>query len=180
MTDLVPKLIEHLFAEPEWNVFAVLDGASVPDLLPKLAKHKPEHVCLYRGELKPDLAECAPYLVRLEQNGEFTNWVLTEGWGMHWGIFALSPANLTALRKHFRTFLMVKTPEGKQVYFRYYDPRVLRVYLPTCDAEETKTVFWLVKSYLCEDEKPESLLSFGTEDGLPRRERIQLAVPVEP
>ena len=118
------------------NVYAVLDGASIPDLLEKLYKWKPEHICLYRGELAPDLAEVAPYLVRLEQNGLFTEWVITQGWGHHWGIFAISEEGITTLRKHFRTILMVEDPRGKPVYFRYYDPRVLRCYLPSCHPDE--------------------------------------------
>ena len=175
MKDYVQTLSQHLFAEPDASVFAVLDGASVPGLLKALYQHKPEHICLYRGELKPDLAECAPYLVRLEENSEFTKWVLEEGWGKHWGIFAVAAATMVAMRKHFRTFLMVKNPEGKQVYFRYYDPRVLRVYLPTCNVGEIQILFGPVESYFCEDEKPETCLAFHYVEGLPKKETIRLA-----
>lgn len=178
MSELATALSQHLFSDAEAKVYAVLDGASVPELLKKLYGLKPEHVCLYRGELSPDLAECAPYLVRLVPESEFCNWVLAEGWGKHWGIFAASPAQLTAMRKHFRMFLRVKSPEGKTLYFRYYDPRVLRTYLPTCNPEETKIIFGPITSYLCEDEKPETLLSFRAEAGVPRKEPIQLAAPV--
>ncbi|MFO1498145.1 MAG: DUF4123 domain-containing protein [Verrucomicrobiota bacterium] len=166
---------QQLFADRELHTYAVLDGASISGLLPKLNEHHPESVCLYRGELQPDLAECAPYLVRLEESAEFTDWVLTEGWGQHWGIFALAPANLTQMRKHFRTFLIVKTPEDKRVYFRYYDPRVLRVYLPTCHPEETRTIFGPIVAYFCEHEQPSNLLAFRIEDGVPKRELIPLA-----
>src|SRR2546422_5242168 len=41
----------------------------------------PEFECLYRGELKPDMAEVAPYLVRLESESSVTKWVIREGWG---------------------------------------------------------------------------------------------------
>ena len=177
---LAESLQTHLFPDdPGLTCFAVLDGASVPDLLPKLAEHRPEHVCLYRGELEPDLAECAPYLVRLLPNTPFTNSVLEQGWGQHWGIFALTKANLTALRKLFRTFLIVKNPEGKQLYFRYYDPRVLRTYLPTCNVEETKVIFGPVLAYLCEDKNPNTLLRFRTEGGETRKELIRLAAPMK-
>ena len=174
MDILVPELARHLFTDLEAHVYALLDGASVPDLLIKLHAHQPEHVCLYRGDLKPDLAECAPYLVRLEEEDDFTNWVLGEGWGKHWGIFAVSPADLKALRKHFRTFLMVRNPEGRQVYFRYYDPRVLRVYLPTCNPEETGVIFGPVSSYICEGEKAETVIDFRLEEGLAHRKATTL------
>ena len=102
---------------------------------------QPEFACLYRGELAPDMAEVAPYLVRLEPATEFADWVVSGGWGKHWGVFALAHATLREMRHHFRAFLTVYDPEGKPLLFRYYDPRVLRVYLPTCDARELETVF---------------------------------------
>ena len=167
-----PALRLHLFPDPQdtpFNAYAILDGASVPELLDHLyGTPRPEFICLYRGELQPDMAEVAPYLVRLTPRAPFSEWVLTEGWGKHWGIFALSPANMIAVRKHFRTFLMVKNPAGKQVYFRYYDPRVLRIFLPTCNAEETRWVFGPLTTYLCEAEAQDTLLAFRVEDGLPR------------
>ena len=153
-------LHKHMFSDPDLNVFAVLDGASVADLLPKLDGERPEFCCLYRGELEPHLAKAAPYLVRLAPQTAFTKWVLDKGWGNHWGIFAVTEQNLREMRRHFRTFLKVISPEGKPLYFRYYDPRVLRVYLPTCTVQEMKTVFGPVESFFVEGEKPEVLLQF--------------------
>src|SRR5262245_523205 len=94
-------LEKHLFSEREAEVYAILDGASVQDLLDRLYEDKPEYECLYRGELKPDLAEVAPYLVRLEYKTKFCDWVLQQGWGRHWGIFVVSYADLRVLRRHF-------------------------------------------------------------------------------
>jgi len=156
----VRPLEKELFGDDESSAFAVLDGASVPDLPELLHEFQPGHECLYRGELKPDMAEVAPYLIRLEKGSPFTEEVLSRGWGQHWGIFALTAIDLAGLRRHLRKFLIVHDSDGKPLYFRYYDPRVLRVYLPTCNAEELKTVFGPVSSYVVEDEDPASLLRF--------------------
>ena len=59
-------------------------------------------------------------------------------------------------------------------YFRYYDPRVLRVYLPTCNARELQTVFGPVLRYLVEDEKPTGLWTFWPEGEQIRSERTLL------
>lgn len=159
-----PKSVEalktQLFADRSATVFVILDGASVPDLLDHLAKYNPEHVCLYRGELEPDLAEVAPYLSILPYDSPFTDWVIAKGWGEHWGIFGRARADLATLRKHFRKFLMVYDESGKSLYFRYYDPRVLRVYLPTCNGQELKVVFGPVLSYFAEGEQPGSGVGF--------------------
>lgn len=171
--DLVESVGQYLFSDEKANVFAILDGASVDGLLQRLHRDRPEYACLYRGELAPDLAEVAPYLVALEPGTEFTDWVIGEGWGHHWGIFVVSYEDLRTLRRHFRTFLMVHTEEGKPLYFRYYDPRVLRAYLPTCDTEELATVFGPVEYYLLEDEDPGNVRRFRIEGAL-RQVRLPL------
>jgi hypothetical protein len=175
MSDIVEAVGAFLFGEPGLGVFAVLDGASVPGLVEKLHALKPEHVCLYRGELEPDMAEVAPYLVRLEDRSEMTGWVLEQGWGKHWGVFALSQADLRALRQHFRRFLVVHDEAGKPMYFRFYDPRVLRKYLPTCDQEQLAAIFGPVASYLAEGEEPSALLSFRVKSGALAADEKELA-----
>jgi hypothetical protein len=179
MNQAVETLNQYLFGEEDAEACAVLDGASVPELLGRLDELQPEHECLYMGELKPDLAEVAPYLVRLEQGSEFSAWVVEQGWGNHWGIFALSQASLRELRRHFRTFLKVYDPNGKPLLFRYYDPRVMRVYLPTCNAEELKAIFGPVAGYLLEDEDPGVLLAFRFPSGQLVQQKKQLALRKE-
>ena len=163
-----------LFGREETNVFAVLDGAAVPGLLASLDERQPEHVCLYRGELEPDLAETAPYLIKLERHAAFSNWLLEQGWGRHWGIFALSREGLQAMRHHFRKLLVVYDANNRPLYFRYYDPRVLRLFLPTCQREELTTIFGPVASYVLEAEDPQRALRFRTEDGALFREEAAL------
>jgi hypothetical protein len=166
MDKIVEAVSSFLFKEDGTNVFVILDGAAVPDLLDKLyGVERPEFECLYAGEIKPDLAEVAPYLVRLQPDSEFTQWVLGQGWGNHWGIFAISAAGLREMRHHFRRFLTVHDPSGKPLLFRYYDPRVLRTYLPTCNAEELGVLFGPLTCYLLEGETPEVLLRFELASG---------------
>lgn len=172
------QLRPHLFPDDGTHTYAIIDGASCEDLLDKLDEHQPEHVCLYAGELEPDLEECAPYLIRLDLASDFTRWIFDEGWGKHWGIFATSPADLRTLRKHFRTFLLVKSPEGKTLYFRYYDPRVFPVYLPTTNAAERKTIFGPVLDYLCENDS-ESGIVFRCSVGSLGTQRYSLLTTAE-
>src|ERR1051325_1196497 len=150
-----------LFGKGDVPVYALLDGASAPDLVKKLYEHEPEYCCLYRGELEADMAVVAPYLARLESGNEFTNWILQDGWGAHWGTFLASPANLRALRDHFRQFHTVELPDQRTVLFRYYDPRVLRTFLPACNAGELKTFFGPVQKFVVEGETAEAGIRFS-------------------
>lgn len=170
-------LLQQLFAIPDATTYAILDGASVPRLRPTLARLGVEAECLYRGELEPDLAQAAPYLAVVPFDHPFTDWLVQEGWGKHWGIFAISRANLRTLRMHLRTFLKVYGPDLKPLYFRYYDPRVLRIYLPTCNAQELQTVFGPVLRYLMEDQDPATLLKFSLDQGACQREAVALGNP---
>ncbi len=146
-------LQETLFPNDGEHTYAIIDGASCEDMLEKLDEFAPRHYCLYAGEIEPDVEEVAPHVVELLPGHPCTEWLLAQSPGKHWGIFARSSAGLRAVRKHFRTFLLVKSPQGKSWYFRYYDPRVLRMYLPTCNAQEITHLFGPVSTYLTETDE---------------------------
>jgi hypothetical protein len=161
MTDAIAN---EIFADG-LSTYVLLDGASIPDLRQLLHALKPAHECLFIGALEDDMAEVAPYLVQLEPEAPFTKVVLEQSWGKHWGVFVLSEAGIRDLRQHFRLFVTVYDPEGHAMLFRFYDPRVLRSYLPTCNAEEITKLFGPVKTFLAEGEKPETLLRFEHNAG---------------
>ena len=60
---------------------------------------------------------------------------------------------------------MVYDEDGKPLYFRYYDPRVLRAFLPTCNADDLKVLFGPVDDYLLESEDGADVLRFAVADG---------------
>ena len=159
-------LARQLFADPKLNAYAVLDGASNPALLDRLYDgERPEFACLYRGELEPDMAECAPYLARLEQGKPFTQWVIANCLGKHWGIFALSRADLRGLLQHLRKHTMVYNRDNQPRLFRFYDPRVLRWFLRTADAEQLADIFGPVVAFFAEAGDEESHIRFDRPVG---------------
>jgi hypothetical protein len=172
--DIGQAVAEKVFYEEGAATYAVLDGASVDGLLDKIFELEPEHVCLLRGDLAPDMAEVAPYLVKLEPGSEFAQWVFDEGWGKHWGVFASAYAELRDVRSHFRSLLTVYDQQGKPLQFRYYDPRVLRLYLPTCNAEELSAMFGPITTYLLEDEDATTMLRFEVGSGMLKRKKLSL------
>jgi len=136
------------------RVWAILDGARDNRIYSALTSLRPEHYCLYRGNLPGELRLTAPYLVRLEPQDRLVQHLLDWGWGNSWGIFLRAEEGGEGLRSHFRRFLIVQDEQGRRLIFRYYDPRVLRIYLPTCLPQELKTVFGPVRRYLLEGEDP--------------------------
>ena len=65
------------------------------------------------------------------------------------------------LRQHFRGLLKVEDEDGKELFFRYYDPRVLRAYLLTCNETDLDTLFGPVYSLFFEGEDPNALLKYS-------------------
>lgn len=169
---------QSLADEHRLRLYAVLDGASIANLPTLLAAQQLPNVCLMPGELEPVLAQAAPYLVQLPAQSPFAGLFLTQGLGNHWGILVTAAAGLRTLRMHFRSLLSVWGPDGQPLYFRYYDPRVLRVYLPTCNAEELGTLFGPVTAYYAADESGEALLRFAVGATGLGQQPLNLARPV--
>lgn len=174
----VKRVIDYLWWSDEgqepFRVYALLDAARDEAIYPKILDSGVESTCLYRGEKATTLAWVAPYLVELHREDPFTAWLLENGWGNSWGVFVGSAAALSELKRHFRAFLMVYDEGDNPLYFRYYDPRVLRVYLPTCNAEELAVVFGPVISYVLEDVDGKALLDFSLAGKKIQRDRLPL------
>jgi hypothetical protein len=156
------QLEKYLLNEASY-LYAILDGAAVPDLPMKMYEMRPHQICLYRGELEPDLAEVAPYLVYLMPETEFTDWVLANCWGKHWGIFVQTQFSMVEVRKQFRRLLTVHDEAGNPLLFRYYDPRVLSKFLPTCESEDLKLFFDRASAIFAESDDAQELIRFQAQ-----------------
>jgi hypothetical protein len=166
----VSRLLAALFppTPPEGGaapaVYAVLDGARDERIYRAVYDSRLEHECLFAGDLSYELSEVAPYLVRLEADAPFTRWLLEQGWGRSFGIFAWARADMETLRRHFRRLLQVKDERGRRLYFRYYDPRVLRSYLPSCTALELREVVGPLRRLFAESREGD-LMSYEPGSG---------------
>jgi hypothetical protein len=138
------ELLRSLFPEgarPSMKTWAVLDCARDERVYGAMLQSSNDRSCLFAGALHPELAVSAPYVIALDPDDRLTAALVNRGWGNAWGIFLRSNATLAELRRHLRTFLRVRSPDGSFLLFRYYDPRVLRLYLPTCVPNELEAVF---------------------------------------
>ena len=112
-------------------LFGVLDGAVEGRVRVLLAEAVDPHASLYEGQASAIDDEVAPYLVKFTPGSGLLERLLNEGWGRRFGIFLVSHAPHRELRRHLRRFLMVVDDETEErLYFRFYDPSVLRDFLP--------------------------------------------------
>lgn len=156
------------------EICALLDAARDPRIYPMIRRSRLDYRCLYQGDLHPALAAAAPYVVSLAARSAFTRELIELGWGASWGLFLRSPAILQELVRHFRQFLTVKDDTGKVFFFRFYDPRVLRVYLPTCTPAEVRALFGPVEAMSLEGEEEDTMIELSHAKGELKRRIVYL------
>lgn len=157
------------------DVWMIVDGARDRSVYGTLLDSYLDYSCLYHGDIPPELEIAAPYLVQLEYDDSYSTKLLQRAWGDSWGILLKCDSGVDTLRRHLRTLLTVRDQTGNFLLFRYYDPRVLRIYLPTCTPDELKTVYGPISRFWTEDETPETLLEFRVERGRLKKDEISLA-----
>jgi hypothetical protein len=124
------RLEALLFSTPS-QVFALLDAARDTGVLPMLEHGDCPYTCLYKGQAAATYKHYAPYLVQLHRDAQVTDRLLQDAWGSSVVCFLGTSREPADLLHHLRHFLYATLPDGRQAYFRFYDPRVLRSFLPT-------------------------------------------------
>lgn len=144
---------------PRADIWAIVDTARDPKAYWTLVNSHLNYSCLFAGHLPGALEQAAPYLVQLDSEDVYTDHLATQ-LGNSFGIFFQYDGAMKAVRHHLRKLLTVRDPSGRKLLFRYYDPRVLRVFLPTCDSTELNQVYGPIKTYWTEGDEPNSLIEF--------------------
>lgn len=176
--DLAGQVIEKLWSDdkPRQNqqIFAILDGARDEQIYPLVSNSQRPYACLYLEPLTDKLRAAAPYLIELDKT--YTRMLIEKSWGASWGIYLRcdTPVSINALRHQYRKLNRVTGPEGKRLFFRYYDPRVLRTYLPTCYLAELDYFFGPVTDIFMEGDSAQSLLQFHHSEHGSVRKKFQL------
>lgn len=142
------------------KLYGVLDSARDEQVLPFLYRAGVQFQSLYEGLRGEELALVAPYLVALPHAAAALSELVEERWGDAWGIFLRADASFRDVRRHLRRLLRAELDDGSRVLFRFYDPRVLRAYLPTCNRDEADQMFGPIESYLTEGRRGETALRF--------------------
>jgi hypothetical protein len=128
------------------RLFAVVDASGVP-AVPRKASDVGEEraISLYRGSAEEEHWDVAPYLMHLDD--ALLDWILATLWKEPWGIFVAGRADLAGLRQHLRRLLQVSSPGGEVWLFRFYDPRVLAIFLTICDRRQLALTFGPVAAF---------------------------------
>jgi len=142
---------------------AVTDG---DDIFLRLSDPGIRKFSLFTGENTIVAEQTAPYLVPLDDQPDIQDWLMDNGWGRSWSIFFTSEADNKTLLAHLRRFFQVRAENGRDLFFRFFDPVILRDFLPMLTADESACFFGPVTRYVLEDENGRPL-SFDRPAGPP-------------
>ena len=164
------------------NSFILLDAARMGKEIESAKSFNFAFKSLYYGRNEEFLSMAIPYLFTFHSDTEFGIFFMQKGWGASWGALVYSGEEMTVLVKHFCQLLRRKSEDGEDLIFRFYDPRVLRIFLPTCDKDQLKQFFGPVEYYICEDEDPAFGTVFSLQDEQLKQERIskEMVINFEP
>lgn len=149
--------------------YMLLDASRDPSIFPLMQNSFDDYRCLFLGKLSKAMQEVSPYLVRLTHESPTTDHIISKAWGKPWAIFMTSKLDLDSLRRHFRKFLMVKTSQHKTLFFRFFDPRIMRSFLPVCNDKEVKQILDPIQNMFLEDRTSEEIIRFK----LDKKEKLQ-------
>ncbi len=129
-------------ARDKGALYALVDAARRPAVLRVLREAIDPHESLFDGAVGAALDEVAPYLVHFAPDSRLLERLLADGWGDGWATYFVADGAPRVVRRHFRRFLMV-VPESnrERLYFRFYDPRVLREFLPLATLRQRQELF---------------------------------------
>jgi hypothetical protein len=149
------------------HLFAILDAAFDRRVYAGLQHFAAWHdiVPLYQGAAADNLAAVGPYLLCLGTTDEIFDWIWENFWGEAWGIFVWSAASAEQLGTHFRRHLLARTTDGERLVLRFYDPRVLLPFLPTCNAAQLRDFFGPVQHFALQDNDGAAIVTLRREAG---------------
>ena len=117
-----------------------------------------EFDCLFTGDLAIELADVAPYLGRIKAYDAEAAAITEDLLKRHVGMLVVPRAgqdvqvpSFAQVHRHFRKFNVVYDPEGKPLFFRYYDPRVIVEVLSVLEPGQLDAFFGPIDSLVLVD-----------------------------
>jgi hypothetical protein len=169
--------VHQFFTRLKTPLYAIIDTARDRQAFSVLETADCHYEILYPPRLAFDMDDRGPHLVSVRPGSFCLELLINAGWGNSWGIYLAGPGDFVAVRRHLQRLLFVHLHDGRQALFRFYDPRVLRDYLPNCSEAKLDQFFGPLTTIYLESGNGQDLHSFSMDrscktDNPPHPERL--------
>jgi hypothetical protein len=148
--------------------YLLLDGAALQSTILAARRLTPEFHSLYEHLVESEFVELAPHLFTYHSQSRAAQLWLAAGHGQGYGYRIISRASPTQLVAHLQQFLLADLADGTgttQVYFRFYDPRVLHTVLRTLKPKQLRAFFGPIDAFVVEsDDAPATDVVYVLDD----------------
>lgn len=179
MTDsqLADAILEQIKLSPNEHLYGIVDSAKDMDLaFEAKCLYGREIVSLFQGDMAAAATTVAPYVVPIDPAGGYLqNWA--RRWGKNAGILLTTSAQADILHAHLRGIFIAKNEQGQEYFFRFYDPRVLRGFLPTCQPEELREFFGPIVRFVADDEPSDYYVGYSCSNGILIQDSVRKELP---
>ena len=121
------------------QLFAIFSSASAAEPFKVWQRSLSAQVLspIWAGTIYSEWATVMPYVGIVAADSEFLDWVATTE-SRDWGWLAVASASLEVLVEHLRSLTQVTLPNGKSVFFRFWDGRYLLPILQSADVKASE------------------------------------------
>ena len=156
---------------PGTRLFAIVDGAQAFELAFTARLMGNRIYTLFSGARAVDLAHVGPCLIELAKPAPFLEkWVAALGRSA--GVLFETGQELSGVYAHLRGIFLVADEREQDFFFRFYDPRVLRTFLPSCTPAEAAAFFGPVRRWIAERADADGYTLFALDGGRPVESHI--------
>ena len=134
----IRNALRTVYTVREEHLLLFLDAAHIPNLHIMLRELNIENLPLFRESPEENIIHVTPFLMRFSPSEILLHWMTMNPVVLETALICTSTAPLADTYSHVRRFLLVKDGTGRQVYFRFWDPRVIEPFLQTATPEERR------------------------------------------
>ena len=154
----------ELLRKSDKQVFCLVNCPADARIAELLALNSEQKASLHGGSPDAAAEESGPYIVQVGRYSLLLQTLVDEGWGKGWASYLISDASFGEVCQHFSRFYEVQIEAG-EVYFRFYDPAVLRAFLDAGSPEELRTFFAPVSEWVLETAAADEMLRVHISGG---------------
>lgn len=134
------------------NLGGIFDAAKDQRVAVLAKEHPKNSLCLYNGDSAKQMQFLAPYLFDFRRNKTLRDLMASLSWGESWGIWYETSSSIEDCKANFRRHHLVELPDGRKVYFRFFDPRIFPTFIENSELREQVEFSRGIRRFLVEAE----------------------------